>query len=538
MSAEFNLDTLQLGAKIPMGKCTGTVKLEQNIDIHYSGYNDNGVMRLLMYDVQPDASECEIIETGVYVKGNVLVQAFGVNVCDEDNNELWNAAECLPYETVIKCDDFLSLNNPMCKAMARVTSADIRVNDRQILNVTVTLAITVKVYETGEHELVVGASEDDDLRIKLKSMPFHVFEGAFNETSRVEDKLVLPQAKPAIDRIVLSKYSLSGYNVKQNNEMFDVTGEVNVCVVYLADETSEVDELIQCCEFTVPFAFSVATDSVSAGAECVPTISVSGFGVKEAEDEDGEYREIDVQMDINACLECFNNIETEVVEDVFCIGKRVKLAEETLTLDSVAGEHSGSIPCIKGIEMGEEASSQPQDVLMSSGRIRDCALMLKDEKPLLTGTAEARVVFTVQNEEGENEYKSLVVELPFQQEIDGCSVEAETDYSHMVNVENCRSIMTMGNVLETKLDVVYGVTETRGREVKIPVGVEEDNTNTGTAVATWMNADDEIIMYVVKDNEDVWDIAKHFLVAPENILNIEGEQVDDSVIAGSRVFIV
>jgi len=90
MSAEFNLDTLQLGAKIPMGKCKSTLKVEQIIDIQYNSYDENGVMRLLMCDMQPEVYECEMIETGIYVKGNVRVQAFGMHVCAEDENSLWD----------------------------------------------------------------------------------------------------------------------------------------------------------------------------------------------------------------------------------------------------------------------------------------------------------------------------------------------------------------------------------------------------------------------------------------------------------------
>lgn len=536
MSAKFNLDTLQLGAKIPMGKCKSTLKVEQIIDIQCNSYEDNDVMRLLMCDIQPEVYECEMIETGIYVKGNVRVQAFGTYVCKEDENALWNVLKNIPFETVVKCDNYLHLSNPTCKTSVRISSSDVKVNNKQSLNVVTSLAITAKVFEKRECGLVCGATEEADLRTKIKSMPIHMFEGEFQETTKIEDKLILPQAKPAIDKIVLSRYNLGSYNVKQNNEMFDVTGEVNVCIVYLADETSDVEELLQCCEFSVPFDLSVLAE-VATGVECIPTISINDFNTKVAEDEDGEYREIDVEMEVNAAIECYNNVDVEVVDDVFCIGNRVKMSVETLALERVAKEHLGSIPCIKGIEIGESESGSPQEILISFGKVRDYSLMLKDEKPILTGTAEARVVYSVCDDRGETEYKSVTVEIPFQQEIDGCQINDTTDFLHTVDVKNCRSIMTMGNVLETKLDVVYNVTETQRKDTTIPVGVEEDDVS-GADVATWMNSDNEIIMYVVKENDDVWNIAKRFLVAPENILNIEGEQVDDGLIAGSRVFIV
>ena len=529
----MNNEELVLDVRVPLAKCASTVKIEKTVNIEFSGYEEDGIPRLLAYDVVPDTPACMVIANGVYVKGHVEIKAFGTIHQSDNETGMWVAYDDAEYETVVKCENFEDRENIKCRAEANVVAAEIRPGENSSIEVALTLSITVKIIENRSLNMISGLGDDESIRVRTKPAAFRNFEGDIQESEKAEEKIVLPQSKPAVDRILYSNSRIKDYSIRQNPGYYEVSGDAGVFIVYLADEMSGGSgEMLQTGEFAIPFNFVVNAEGVPENAEFTADIHTGDLVVSAAEDEDGEKRRMDISMEISVGLECYSTIETEIPDDVFGIGRRLELVETVSAGNVSVNRQNGSIPCVKAIEMdtGEEA---PELVLMSAGKVRDISLIMKDDKMMLAGSAEANVIYTPRSEES-GRYRNVKIDIPFQQELEGYVPDGKTEYTYSAEVDNCRSIVTMGNVLETKMDIRYTLNACENPEIIVPTGIREAAAADNAVTAD----DDSMIMYVVGANDDTWTIAKRFLVSPENILTADGFPVDDEPTEGSRVFIV
>lgn len=297
---------------------------------------------------------------------------------------------------------------------------------------------------------------------------------------------------------------MSGYmeNLTQNKHFITIIGGINIDICYLSD-----DSKIRTYQNTLDFTQDIASEDINENTVIQNVLDILSNDAKITTNLDGDKAEISVVIPVEYTGYVFNNSELEIVQDVFS-------TENYLTTEFEQTSYLNGLPTLISTEriIGATTLDDSQNyideilgatcskVLLANSEVADGELVLE-------GVANTTVLY-------------------FNRELNNInSVEIEMPFSLNINLQN-NSENLQANTMVTVGDVV--AKSKRGKEIEINaklfICADLFNISENTIIEKVEESgikdknDLVLIIYIVKDGDTIWEIAKDLNISPELIM--------------------
>ena len=229
------------------------------------------------------------------------------------------------------------------------------INDRKI-GVKAVLGVTATGERQNHTEILSGISGEGIeclqgiLRMEQNTAPL-------KDRFTVKEEITLPSAKPEIADVLWQTIDLTEQDIRAMDGKVMVRGYLRICMLYCDTEGN----LGSFCE-KIPFSGYLEGEGIEPKTELTGTLQIEDAKLTPTVDEDGEARQLAVDVAVSAALQGRETVEREILQDAYAPAGTVTLEKETVTYPVTVGsgknQFFGQMMELRGVAEGDAAAVQ------------------------------------------------------------------------------------------------------------------------------------------------------------------------------------
>ncbi len=358
---------------------------------------------------------------------------------------------------------------------------------------------------------------DAEVEVATQSMkwPSYISEGSTHAVIREE--MELSAAQPPADTVLLSKIHCKDLMPVTLDGRVEAQGEMVLQATYATgDEEVPVAETEQ----NIPIQVAVDIPEAREGQQAEMWIEVEDIYIQPLENAAGERTILRAEISIKAQACLWDQVESDVVTDAYSPAHMTQPVYNTYTVEQPAASQQQTV-MVKA-ELMAPASSPPMGRVLEVKVLPSVTSVQKENDQLtVDGVLEGEVLYLPSDSSG---LSSFVAQAPFRLELpDG---EELTDQRLLV--DHVSQSLIAPDSLEVRAAMSLDVETQRPDQYQVLTDLEvsEDEPERVTGM----------IIHFAKDGETVWDIAKNYFIAQDEVLHYNPE-LPDSLAEGERVIL-
>ncbi len=311
----------------------------------------------------------------------------------------------------------------------------------------------------------------------------------------IEDSLVVPPGKPAIETVLKTDVSVRNKDIKIIAGKVVVKGEITVCTLYLPVQSENVMSALHCLPFTEILDaegireenFNNVGFKVSSG-KCTPV-----------PDSDGEIREIECSVRLTVHITSDEIIEMQAVTDAYSTegNLEVKTGRNMLeeTVDSLTTNTT-----VKGSITPPEGMPQIMHIYNVVAKPYVTSAKAGDGKMFIEGIIDTYILYI--SAKDDSPVCSFKEEVPFAISTDSPKTEAECDVKAVVETNHISYNLNAAGEIELRVVLMSCLSSHKTTEAELVESVTEKTVSEEKSPS--------IVLYFVQKNDTLWDIAKRY----------------------------
>ena len=517
---------------------------------------------ILVPDVKPDLASVLSMEAAVKLSdqqipvgaqgadsvkltGDLMVSTLYLPDRSGEEGNIIAIESRIPFkqETDIKGEPYSDL-----VASAAVESIDYSVINERKFKVKATVLIDLKEYRALNLDLFEGLKDEE---VQMLSESIHLTDVAMRKTDSMElsEELPMKDGNGPVGKILCYDVNVVENHKQITGEKAVINGTAYVNAMYLTEEAGSLEfdpeegaEMASAepalfqgkAEFTQ--FIKLEDDGPAERGTQNPVGSKVSFRVAKAElvpsaqsEEGSGGNSLTLNLDLETTLELYQDLETDIVTDVYHHMKEMRYDTREVSVMNLCGSGMAEVSAREIVNVPEKYGAVDR-VVYITGRISDVRAGLDAGKSVTEGVVNLSMICIAAGDE--KTPFSLKKDIPFRSAIDvpGIRGDMEVDSDALLkelwyDKINNRQIEVNAGVL------VNTVVCSRQKHPLINnVSFVELPENTGN--------EPSIILYITREGDNVWRIAKKYRTTIENIKKING--IDDSgkLKPGTKLLIV
>ncbi|OOB80565.1 MAG: hypothetical protein BEN19_04245 [Epulopiscium sp. Nuni2H_MBin003] len=397
-------------------------------------------------------------------------------------------------------------------------------NERKI-NIKAIIALHANITSKKEVSMVEDLSTDVPVQKKTQILDVINMMPIKEEKKIIKDELTIPQNKPAIEEILKQNTTIVEEQIKRTDDAFVFNGMIEVTTLY---KSNDDENSLEVASHKIPFSGTVdiARDDNEVYLDC--DLDVSPTYIQVNPDYDGEDRVIEIECIVTAKYTTYNNDKSEVLDDIYCPGKKVNIDSTTEPYMNLAFKENDVLPKKATLDTeGINPDTNKIFAVESTAKVED--KVLDGSTLTVEGIVEVNVVY-VSEEEKVSTYEDM---LPFEISINTNLPEG----NYIINAEVTAKDMSVSSFnkdnisLDYSLD--YSINVYEQKEIKIIEDISFEDMSKEE-----LSAYPSIIVYTVKAGENLWDLAKRFNTTVEEIAEVNEFDTSYQPKSGEKVIII
>lgn len=485
-------------------------------------------------DNKPDVSSLNL-EKGILVIEEIKPGTDVVNIRGKlVYSVLYHSAEegsslvCLegriPFEEKINLEG-VSFSDTV-SAEGEVEDLSIGLINSRKLNIQSLITIRAWVEELYDEEAPIGVHGED--QVEYRRMPVNLAQIAIskNDVFRIKDEVSLPSAYPNIFQILWSTVSLGDVEFRVMEEELTLQGDVHLFVLY---EGEGEDHPVRPFETTIPFSGSLECHGCREGM--IPDIRYR-LGQQELTirpDFDGEERNIGLDLTMEIPIRVYEEEEAELLSDIYGVTKEVSTVTHPARLKQLLAKVTGRMKVTDHMRV-ENGNAAILQLLHSEGSV-----VLEQQKVVengihVQGSLQVKVMYITGDDE--IPYSATQAQLPYEYTLEVPGIATEDMGNVQVQIEQLQVMMLDGEEMDVKAVLAFHTTvfKTLPAELISQVNVSDLDS-------TKMSALPGMVIYMVKEGDNLWNIGKKYYVSVDTLRDLNGLNSDE-VKVGQKLLIV
>ena len=448
----------------------------------------------------------EIMEGKIRIDGNIMTYIMYLADGNTDNIRGLNTG--LDFSETINIPE-LEMGMDV-ELIPTVKFIECRVLNGRKIAIKVTIEISMKIYSKEAIEIITDVG-DEDIQILSKNIKVNSLLG--NGTTKVfsKENISIPSTDNLAE-ILSIQIGLVDKDIKISYNKVLAKSEIEVKMAYLTEEGN-----IRKNQTRLPLVGFIDMPNVKEENICETSYMIRNVMIKpNSIEEHSVYIEMEVEI---SCI-VYEEKEIKTIQDMYCPGKKMDFKK--MMVNTITNKESKRNTCnirekvnVSGLENGTIVDVVINPIINKENKLNG--------KIIYEGEVELNFIFTDNSVVGINTKKITV---PFEQTVDGilenCKIETNTEV-------NSQEFINQLGTVNSNLDLNFETNTYRTTAIPVinDIVVEEQDDL----------EDYSVIIYVAKQGDTLWKIAKRFGSTVDDIVRVNGIERPDKLNVGEKIYI-
>ncbi|MGN1318099.1 MAG: SPOCS domain-containing protein [Lachnospirales bacterium] len=512
---ELNMTTIKLNSKI------ANEKSQLLLDCDLVADTKPAIEKILKACGRVIIDTKEVMEDRVNFKGRFLSEVIYISKGD---NEICSLSGEAPV------NDFAEVkgakNGMKSKIGVDISNIDYSlINDRKV-SISAMADLLVSVNEDTVLDAIENISDIPKSCQRLTTIVSDVVVSDKKDSFNINEEITLPQSKLPISQILTVEANIINPDLTTAEDSVKVRGDGAVTIMYISDEGG----MPQIYETDLPFEGVFEAEGVKEGMSVNGSFVVDNIYYNIEENENGENRIIELDINVITEFQVTESIENEILEDAYSTGNEINMDIEKICATYIVCQNKSQYPVKETVTLDETAPDMLQ-IFKTSGKPYIDEIKIEDNKVIIDGVINTDIMYVTGNDETPvYNYKAAI---PFSQTVDargakeGMEAEVSSAISHIgFNMLSDREV-EVRCALNTNTIVTNNVC------VNVPIFAEIKPLDEEA-----LNKLPSMVIYVVKPGDTLWKLAKRFNSTVEDIAELNNIENPDLIYPGQRFIIL
>lgn len=485
-------------------KCRNALRLTVDDDVNVPD-NKPDVRTVIWKKGNVRLNEKKLSGGRLYLKGVLLYQVLYLS--EEDGKPIQSVRGELPFDEAVELPEACVGDNIIVRA--EIEELEIGLIHSRKLAIRALLGILIQAEELHDVRAAVALQEAENVHIKAGIIPVTSMVVDQKDIARLREEVFLPSGKDSIDELLYWELELRNPEARAKEERMEVQGEMSLFVLWKSNREEGEPE---CYETILPFKTEFEISGCKEGLIEDVTFRLMNENVIVKADEDGEERLLEAEAVLEAEMKLYEEGEMEVLRDLYatdCVLLPVKQREE---YENLILKNDSRMRVAERLALPEEMPGMLQ-ICRGNVEMKPDVCVREEETLNMSGMLEVNLLYV--SEEDERPLQSYRVELPFSHRIEVRGLTPDSTYDVRCYVaENSFGIVRSGEI-EMKAELAFSVVVMENRTEDMIVDTEQEAFDVNR-----MEELPSMVGYTVKAGEDLWDIAKRYCTAPEDVIRL------------------
>lgn len=390
--------------------------------------------------------------------------------------------------------------NSVLKSNVRISNIESKVLNERKLSIVATVSVEYVVSEVQE----IGISDEflnnipllqkQEKELNIKSLVgCNTSKATLKEDINIEDEIA---------EVLKVDINITNGEEKISYNKVLTKGESEISIIYLTEEGR-----INVAKAIFPIMSFVDIDNVTEGNTCKTTYSIRNMLFKL---NNRESHSVTFQIDFEILCEAFENKNINIVSDLYSLSNDVEISYKNVCLENISEDD-------ETLEIDEKIKLEDIKNLLAVEN--NGVQVIKNDNYNIEGEINLKIYYEVTNKSGLNVKK---VKIPFI-----TKVKAQSNIRFEVaNISN--SVISDELRLNIRLNML--TIESNSNNINFIENVNVLKSNE--------DDDYNVVVYLVKRNDDLWHIAKKFKVTTESIVKVNNLENPDMIYPGDKLYIL
>ena len=478
------------------------------------------VGRLIQNKGDVSMDEVRLSEGKAFISGNLNVDILYVG---EENQKVSSLGAKLPFDETLNLEGIAS-GDKMCLKW-EIEDLSVHMIHSRKLNIKAIVTFYAVVDEMAGIQLPVEISEEG-ISVKRKKVRLMSLMVHKKDTMRIKDEVTLVSNKPNIEQLLWYTIDVRGMDLRPEDNVVKARGELSVFVLYSGEDE---ENPLQWAEYVLPFNTEV--ECTGCMGEMIPNIgfSVMHQSIEVKPDSDGEERVMSVDTVLELDMKLYREEEHDLILDVYSPLKESIPQGKEMCLESLLVRNDSKCRVSDRIEL-KESQGKILQICHSQGRVKVEKTKIVENGIQADGIVFMKILYITGNDE--MPFYSVDGMIPFSHIIEANGINEDSIFFLQADLEQLSTSMIDSNEIEVKAVISLNVLVLQCENRMIISKVEERPLDMEK-----IQAMPGITVYVVKNGDSMWDIAKRFYTTVEEICELN-ELEEDRVVPGMPLLLV
>ena len=368
--------------------------------------------------------------------------------------------------------------------------------------------------------------DDETVSVQKKQMRLLSLAIHKKDTLRLKEEVELVSNKPNIAELLWYTLEVRGLDLRPEENVVKAKGELFLFALYKGDDE---DGTLQWLEHSIPFTGEVECSGCTF--DMVPNLeaSVINQSVEVKPDSDGEERIFVTDIVLELDIRLYREEDHEILMDVYTPFRQCIPKCKNEVLESLLVRNFSKCRVSDRIEI-KETQGKILQICHSQGKVKIDKTKIVKDGIQVDGIVQMKVLYIVGNDD--MPFYSMEVMMPFSHVVEARGITEDSVYYFHTDLEQLSTSMVDSNEIEVRAAVSLNVLVIQCIEEKIIESVEEQPLDTEK-----IRSMPGITVYMVKQGDTLWDIAKKFYTTMEEIISMNSLE-NDQLTLGQPLLLV
>ena len=366
---------------------------------------------------------------------------------------------------------------------------------------------------------------ENDIRVLSGNVSMMSLQMQEKKWIQISEKVEIPSNKPNIYQVIWKSLAPSALNIKPEDGYLLVTGNLNVFLVYTAEDEGMP---IQYFTMEIPFEQKVMSDAVNADMISGSFMCLDQYHMTVMSDEHGEDRLIDISCDFTLEMKLYGLESMNLIQDVYSTRMDICPVWKDFTVQHLLLRNMAKTKVMDVVEL-----PAPQTILQICNVEGSVSIEETSRTAygiMVEGVVGAQITYLNKNNNGN--LSSATFDIPFSYEIEVNGINEEVTYSIVPFIERIGAVQMDDTSVELKAEVSLDVVAFMNETTKAVLDMEEKPMDMERRKRL-----PGMIGYIVKQGDTLWSIAKAYYTTVERIKEVN-ELDSDLIGIGDKLVIV
>lgn len=347
-----------------------------------------------------------------------------------------------------------------------------------------------------------------------------------NDIFRIREEITLPQNYPNIFHIIWDSVTLEDVECKPHAENIAIQGDLRVFVLY---EGEGENTPISTFETRIPFSGTVECHGCRDDLIGDITYSIGHKELEARPDFDGEERMLGLELVLDISIKLYEEETVEMISDVYGVSKEVETVNQDTVLKQLLMRIEGKCKVTDRLKV-KNPEARVLQLLYSEGQLQIDSKAITADGIQIEGTLSVQILYVTGDDSAP--YNSLKGTVPFEYTLEVPGITPLDSFSLSGNVGQLQAVMIDSEEMDIKAVLNFQAVAFRNLPIQLISDIKVADLD-----AEKVSELPGMVVYVVRPEDNLWNIGKRYYVPVEKIKELN-ELTSDEIKPGDKLLIV